>query len=134
MEKLGCCKTDQEPHKAFYKKYAGRTLKERVSLMDEIDSLYKAPTILNDDGTLSVFLALGKENHFTCPCSCKMINDIKASGELFSFSTFYACCGGHVKALWQASLGVEPRLKNVISSAISTRGRKRCEFLFDILE
>lgn len=134
MEELGCCKTHQEKHKAFYNKYADKTLKERVSLMDELDSPYKAPIRLNEDHTLSVFWAYGEENHFDCVCSCQVIRDIKKSGSSSVSSTYCACCGGHVKALLQTALGVNLRLKEVISSALNSNGKKGCEFLFDVIE
>lgn len=75
MEGLGCCKspTDQALFKAFYQKYADKTLKERVLLMPEIDSSHRAPAVLNDDGTLSVSWAIGEENNYICVCTCKMM-------------------------------------------------------------
>lgn len=136
MEELGCCKspTDQAPFKAFYEKYAGKTLKERVLHMPEIDSIHRVPTVLNDDGTLSVSWAIGEENNYICVCTCKMMREVKASGNPCASSTFCACCGGHIKAITQTALGVKLRLKSVVSSAVSTGGKKGCEFLLDIIE
>lgn len=134
MEELGCCKTNQEKHKAFYQKYADKTLKERVDLMDEIDSPHKAPTVLHEDNTLSVFWSYGEADHFTCICSCKMIQNIKKSDSLPESSTYCACCAGNIKALWQTALGVNLQLKKVVSSALISGGKKRCEFLFDVTE
>jgi len=133
MEELGCCKNQkhQAPFKAFYQKFADKTLKERVLLMTELDPM--GHRVLNDDGTLSVFWAYGEENNYTCVCPCEMMREVKASENPSVSSTFCACCGGHAKALAQTALGIKLKLKSVVSSAISTGGKKRCEFLFDII-
>ena len=139
MEELGCCKspTYQAPFKAFYNEYANKSLKERIQLMATIDSPHNSPnnrTILNDNNTLSVSWAYGEENNYDCVCNCKTVRDI-SSRENYSVSpTFCACCAGNVKALWQAALGVKLKLIDIVSSAISTGGQKRCEFIFDIIE
>ncbi len=139
MEELGCCKspTYQAPFKAFYKKYADKPLRDRVSLISTIDSPHNSPNnsvILNDDNTLSVSWAYGEENNYNCVCDCKTVKDV-SSRENYSVSpTFCACCAGNVKSLWQAALGVDLKLIDIVSSAISTGGQKRCEFIFDIIE
>ena len=139
MEELGCCKspTYQAPFKAFYNEYANKSLKERIQLMTTIDYPHNSPnnrTILNDDNTLSVSWAYGEENNYNCVCDCKTVKDV-SSRENYSVSpTFCACCAGNVKSLWQAALGVDLKLIDIVSSAISTGGQKRCEFIFDIIE
>lgn len=139
MEELGCCKSpaNQAPFKAFFKKYADKPLKDRVRLMATIDSphnsLSNSPT-LNDDNTLSVSWAYGQENNYACVCTCKTIIEVRSSGNSTVSPTFCACCAGNIKSLYQAALGVKLKLKNVVSSVISTGGQKHCEFIFDIIE
>ena len=41
--------------------------------------------------------------------------------------------GGHIRHHYQNILGVKLRLKEIVSSPISSNNKKRCEFLFDIL-
>lgn len=139
MEELGCCKspTNQAPFKAFYQKYADKPLKDRVRLMATIDSPHSPlnnSTVLNDDNTLSVSWVYGQDNNYDCVCTCKTIIEARSSGNPTVSPTFCACCAGNIKSLYQAALGVKLKLKKVVSSAISTDGKKRCEFLFDIIE
>ena len=134
MEELGCCKSDRRPQRAFRKQFGALPLPERVARMSELRSPYQAPTQSNEDGTLTVFWALSEGGRFCCPCSCKMMRTVKATQTTPVSPTFCACCGGHVKALWETALGVRLRLKQVVSSALTSDFRKRCEFLFDVIE
>ena len=47
--------------------------------------------------------------------------------------TFCGCCGGHIRNNYQKSLGVNLRLKEIVSSSSNSKGKKRCEFQFEIL-
>lgn len=133
MEELGCGKSpaNQASYKAFYKEHADRPLEERVRLFSAIDCCNNT-TVLNDDNTLSVSWAYGEENNYTCVCSCKTMKEVRSRASVSP--TFCACCSGNIKSLLQAALGIKLRLKAVVSSAASTGGKKRCEFLFDIAE
>ena len=125
MEQLGCCKTPKviAPFKAFRQKYADKTVEEKINLMDEIKSVHKPPCHLNSDGTLSVYW----DGH--CPCGAinKLPQPVNVS------ITYCGCCGGHVRNTFQNTLGVKLRLKEIVSSVISSGGKERCEFLFEIV-
>mgnify|MGYP000882739709 CR=1 FL=1 len=62
MQEQGCCKTGNPaaPHRAFGTLHAGKTLAEKVELLNKANIPHKAPSHLNDDGTLSVWW--GSEN------------------------------------------------------------------------
>jgi bacterioferritin-associated ferredoxin len=132
MEEQGCCTTGKPAaaHRAFGRKYADKTIEEKIKLFDELDTPHKPPCRLNDDGTLSVFWGFEKEGKYKCVCGYikKLPQPIKVS------KTFCGCCGGHARQNLQKSLGTNLQLKEIVSSAISTGGKKRCEFLFRILD
>jgi len=57
MEQMGCCKTPKivAPFKEFGRKYADKSVEEKINLMSEIHSGHKPHCRLNSDGTLSVY-------------------------------------------------------------------------------
>ena len=131
MQEQGCCKTGIGPkaHHAFGQANKGKALEEKVSLLNEAQMQHKAPCRLNDDNTLSVYW--GADDMKKRRCSCGFINKLPDSFEVPL--TFCGCCGGHIRYNYQKSLGVKLRLKEVVSSSSNSNGKKRCEFLFDIM-
>ena len=131
MQEQGCCKTGAGPkaHRAFGQANNGKLLEERIALLNEAQMPHKAPCRLNDDHTLSVFWGADDLEKRSCPCGF-----IKKLPDPYEVPrTFCGCCGGHIRSNYQKSLGVKLRLKEIVSSSSSSNGKKRCEFLFDIL-
>jgi len=130
MQEQGCCKTGAGPkaHRAFGLAAAGKTLREKVTLLNEAKMPHNAPCRLNADGTLSVYWGDGGLEKRNCPCGI-----IKKLPEAYEVPlTFCGCCGGHIRGNYQKSLGVKLRLKEIVSSSSSSNGQKRCEFLYEI--
>ena len=132
MQEQGCCKTGKPaaPHRAFGIEHAGKTLAQKVELLNKADIVHKAPCSLNGDGTLSVYW--GDEGLEKRDCPCGIIKKLPESFEISK--TFCGCCGGHIRSNYQKSLGVKLRLKEVVSSSSSSGGKKRCEFLYEVEE
>ena len=131
MEQQGCCKAGigTKAHNAFGAKHAGKTLVEKVASLNAAQMPHKAPCQLNEDGTLSVYWGVNDSEYNMCPCGI-----IKKLPKPRTVSpTFCGCCGGHIRHNYQKSLGVKLRLKEIVSSASSSGGKKRCEFLYEIL-
>lgn len=130
MQEQGCCKTGKpaEPHRAFGIEHAGKTLAEKVELLNKANIPHKAPCHLNGDGTLSVYWGVDNLRKKSCPCG--FIKKLPDSYEVPK--TFCGCCGGHIRSNYQKSLGVRLRLKEIVSSSSSSGGKKRCEFLYEI--
>lgn len=130
MQEQGCCKTGKPDaaHRAFGRKHKGKTVGERIALFGEMDTPHKAPCRVNEDGTLSVYWRFGEEGKYGCVCG--MVRKMQQPAEVSA--TFCGCCGGHIRHNYQNSLGVKLRLKEIVSSAISSGGEKHCEFLFEI--
>jgi len=130
MQEQGCCKTGNPaaPHRAFGIEHKGKTLAEKVELLNKANILHKAPCHLNNDGTLSVYWGAGDLKKKSCPCGFVR----KLPETHIVPKTFCGCCGGHILANYQRSLGVKLRLKKIVSSSSSSNGDKRCEFLYEI--
>ena len=132
MEKQGCCTTGRHAafHRDFARRNADKSLQERIELSGELFFVDSPPCRLNADSTLSVFWAQGEAGAYKCVCGY-----MKNKPQPMSISpTFCGCCGGHARQNLQRSLGVKLRLKQIVSSAASTNGEKRCEFLYDVFE
>lgn len=131
MEQQGCCKTGIGPaaHREFGRQNGNKPLAEKVSLLNKAQMPHKAPCRLNDDGTLSVYWGANDMRKKSCPCG--FIKKLPDSFEVPR--TFCGCCGGHIRNNYQKSLGVKLRLKEIVSSSSSSNGKKRCEFLFEVV-
>ena len=132
MQEQGCCKTGKPAaaHREFGQKYMNKTLKEKVELLNSSTVQHKAPCHLNSDGTLSVYWGKSDLRKRSCPCG--FIRKLPDTYEVPK--TFCGCCGGHIRSNYQRSLGVKLNLKEIVSSSSSSKGEKRCEFLFDVIE
>jgi len=130
MEEQGCCTTGKpaKAHSDFGKKYAQKTVEERIGLFEKLETPHKPSCKLNEDGTLSVFWGTGNEGDYKCVCGFMK----KLSQPVNVSKTFCGCCGGHARKILQRSLGVKLRLNKIASSAISSKGKKHCEFIFKI--
>ena len=129
MEEQGCCTTGKpaKAHNDFGRKYAGKTIGEKISLFDKMETGHKPLCKLNGNGTVSAFW--GNENGNN-KCVCGFIK--KLTEPVPVSKTFCGCCGGHVRKNLQRSLGVKLHLTKIVSSAVNSKGKKRCEFLFKV--
>jgi hypothetical protein len=132
MEQQGCCKTGKSDmaNRAFGLEHAGKTIKEKIDLLSKANIPYSVPCQLNSDNTLTVFWGSGEEGNYKCVCY-----GIKKLTEHINIPrTYCGCCGGHIRHNLQNALGIGLRLKNIVSSPNSSNGKKRCEFLFEIIK
>ena len=136
MEKQGCHKDEETtaPFREFGLKHADKTVDEKLKLFDELETGHKAPCHLNHDGTLSIYWGFEKDGNYQCVCRVIKRLYKERGGPVDVSSTFCGCCGGHVRHTYQYALGVKLRLKEIVSSPISSDGKKRCEFLFVIID
>lgn len=134
MEEQGCFKTGQghEMNLAFGRTHAGKSVEERISLLADATAHPNVPCRINEDGTLSIHWEIGEEGNYQCVCACykRLKKDQPQTGNLSK--TYCGCCGGHIRHHYQNILGVELRLKEVVSSPISSNGQECCAFLFEI--
>jgi len=135
MEEQGCHKDERTitPFREFGIKHKGKSIQERLDLFDELHTGHKPPCHLNPDGTLSIYW--DGWDPIKQQCVCHVIKRLykKEGGPIKVSTTFCGCCAGHVKNTIQYALGVTLKLKDIVSSPISTNGKKRCEFLFEVI-
>ena len=135
MEEQGCGKAGKgnEASLSFGRSHSGKSVEERIDLLDGVTVHPNVPRRLNEDGTLSVFWEIGEKDHYQCVCYGykRLLKDQPQTGNVPK--TYCGCCGGHIRHHYQNILGVKLRLKEVVSSPISSGGKKRCEFLFEIV-
>jgi len=135
MEEQGCYKTGEahEMNLLFGRTHAGKSVEERIPLLNDKVVHPYVPCRVNDDSTLSIFWEIGQEGNYQCVCSCyaRFKKEQPHTGNISK--TYCGCCGGHIRHHYQNILGVKLRLKEIVSSPISSNGEKRCEFLFEIL-
>ena len=134
MEDQGCYKTGKghEINLSFARSHAGKSVQERIALLSDATVHPNVPCRLNDDGTLSIFWEIGEKGNYQCVCAAhkRLKKDQPQIGNLSK--TYCGCCGGHIRHHYQNILGVELRLKEVVSSPISSNGQECCAFLFEI--
>ena len=132
MEQQGCHVNGKPAaeHVAFKLTHAGVPLEKKVRLYNESKIMYKLPCRLNPDGTLTVAWSFGEDGAYVCVCG--IIAELTLPAEMDVSPTFCGCCGGHARQNLQRALGVKLRLKKIVSSAVSSKGKKSCEFTFDI--
>ena len=131
MERQGCCVTGKPAaeHVAFKLAHVGVPLEKKVRLYNESKMMYQLPCRLNPDGTLTVAWSHGEDGSYRCVCPiiAELTQPVDVS------PTFCGCCGGHARQNLQRALGIRLRLKKIVSSAASSKGKQSCEFLFEIL-
>ena len=135
MEEQGCSKTEKftAPFRDFAQTHAGKTVEEKIPLMSALNASQNITCNLNPDGTLSFYWGFGQGNKYHC--ICRKVNHWEKQGWQPDISnTFCGCCAGHVRHSYQIALGVQLRLKEIVSSPLDSDGKKRCEFLFEIVD
>ena len=101
-----------------------------LSLAQTLESISQAnmgnPT-LTEDGM--ILTGIGAEGGFQCPCP--VFQGLET--EQVPSITYCYCCAGHFRYLYQIALGRELRTRGVLSSALVSRGKEPCRFVFEIV-
>ena len=119
------------------KELAGKTLSEKIEYVNSISDTEKI--FLNADNTLTVRWSHVDNRRFRCVCSTVVhkgtqISELalEDSNRVMPLSHCY-CCAGSGRRHMQLQLEVELKTKEIISTPISSRGEKPCEFIFEII-
>jgi len=131
MAEQGCEKYEHEPnYSQLMSKLNGKSIEERIGILNAMNINETTHYRVNDDGTLSVFANHTRNGKYIC--CCPIIH--KLSKPAMVSLTYCGCCGGHLKYHSEKSLNVKLRLIETVSSPINSNGEKFCEFLFKIIE
>jgi len=130
MAEQGCAKYAHEPHfSELMSKLNGKTIMERIELLNATKMNEQPRHKLNDDGTLSIFWYYKTNGKYIC--CCPTIHQLPESTAVSL--TYCGCCSGSVKYHSEIFLGVKLHLLEIVSSPISSNGEKYCEHLFEII-
>ena len=124
MEEQGCHKN--KPTAEYMLKFEGKSIEERISLINAMDITEQPRYRLNNDGTLCIYWYYEENGKYICVCP--IMSKMKETIPL----TFCGCCSGHVKYHAENILGVKLRLLEIVSSPLSSGGGNYCEHLFAI--
>jgi len=127
MEEQGCNKND--PSDTLMQKLNGKTVAERLEVLNAMDMSNSPRGRINDDGTLSIFWHFEDKGKYFCVCP--IIGELAEPAAVSL--TYCGCCSGHVKFHFERQLGVKLRVKETVSSPLSSNGEKYCEHLFAIM-
>jgi len=128
MEEQGCSKNEHDAEEL--RKFEGKTIEERVEIINSMHKEHELRCRINGDGTLSVFWGYGDGEKYRCVCP---IMEKLPKREAVSI-TFCGCCSGHIKYHFEQDLGVRLRLVETVSSPLSSKGEKRCEHRYEIIK
>jgi hypothetical protein len=128
MEEQGCNKN--APTAEYIQKFEGKSIEERIDILNSMGIDKEAKHRLNDDGTLSIFWHFEEKGKYICVCPIMSNLSEPTTVSL----TFCGCCSGHVKYHCEFRLGVKLRLLETVSSPLNSNGRKYCEHRFEIIE
>jgi len=127
MEEQGCNKN--EPSDALMQRLNGKSIAERLEVLNAMDMSESPHGRINADGTLSIYWHFEDKGKYYCVCPA--IGELAAPPAVSL--TYCGCCSGHVKFHFERQLGVQLRLKETVSSPLSSAGEKYCEHLFEFI-
>jgi len=106
------------------REHKGSSIEERLRAIGQVR--YMGDPVLGEDGTISA--GVGIKGGFDCPCS--VFRGWKYE-EPVPF-TYCLCCAGHFRYHYQIALGVNLRVKAVLSTALESLRRERCRFVYEV--
>ena len=127
--------------KKIGKMIADKSLNEKIIHINSISSDSEKIT-LNADNTLSVKWSFEDNGKYKCVCDATIKTGVRVAelalennnvGDCVMPLSYCYCCAGSGRRHLQLQLGVEMKTKEVISTPINSRGKKPCEFVFEII-
>ena len=126
MEEQGCNKYEHTAESMS--KFQGKTIQERVEIINAQWQEHELYCKLDSDGTLSVLWGYKDKDKYVCICPC-----LKKMAKPAASITYCGCCSGHIKHHFEQDLGVKLRLLETVSSPLSSGGEKQCEHRYEII-
>jgi len=111
-------------------KFKGKTVKDRIEILNSMWKKYELYSRINDDGTLSVSWGYEDNGKFVCICPRLEKLSKPATGSI----SYCGCCSGHIKYHFEQDLEVKLRLIETVSSPLSSNGEKHCEHHYEIIK
>lgn len=131
------CGTSQKELNAI-REIEGETLQkkiEKIACLGDYHSNWNI--ILNEDNTLTAGWSIKDNDDFACVCSTSVNRELKVSDlshkDRTMPLTYCLCCAGHCRRHLEKLLDLQLKTKEIVSSPINSKGKKPCEFIFDII-
>lgn len=126
-----CCKSGFRLNNAkqMAKEHGDKPLVEKLMILGGLK--YMGKPFLNGEGDIET-VAVGSVDLTGMYCPCWRLKSLTPTGGPMPLS-YCACCGGHFMFHYQKALGIQLRLKKVVSSALNSSGQEPCVFQYQIL-
>jgi hypothetical protein len=120
------------------KKIEAGTLRGKIEKIAGLEDFHKDWNVsLSPDKTLTAGWILRENDNYICVCSAPVKKGVKVSdiinGDRVMPITYCYCCAGHCRKHLQKLFDIELKTIEIVSSPINSKGRKPCEFIFEIL-
>jgi hypothetical protein len=108
------------------KECEGQNVEQKLRAIGQVTHM--GNPVLNEDGTISA--QIGDVGGLQCPCP--VFGGVEP--ERAVSKTCCYCCAGHFRHHYQIALGKRLRTRDVVSSALASRRKEPCCFVFEVLE
>lgn len=120
------------------KKIEAETLQKKVEKIAYLGDFHSDWNIsLSKDNTLTAGWIIKEKDDFACVCSAVVNKKLKVSdlsyGNRKMPLTYCFCCAGHCRRHLEKLLDIQLKTKEIVSSPINSKGKKPCEFIFEII-
>jgi len=130
MEEQGCEKYIHDSAISLMEQLKDKSIEERVEILNQTKMNEQPRSRLNDDGSLSIYWWYkGEDDKYICVCP--KMNESSRPEEVTI--TYCGCCSGHVRYHFENFLNEKLRLKEIVSSPLSSKGERYCEHCFEII-
>ncbi len=131
------CGTSQRELRAI-NALEGETLQEKIKKIAFLDDFHAGwNVVFNKDNTITAGWVIKDKDDFGCVCSATVKNKLKVSDLPHENRTmplsYCLCCAGHCRRHLEKLLNVQLKTKAIVSSPINSKGKKPCEFIFEII-
>jgi hypothetical protein len=108
------------------KECEGQSVEQKLQAIGQVT--YMGNPVLNEDGMITA--GVGDVGGFQCPCPVFSGVELEQAVS----KTYCYCCAGHFRYHYQIALGKRLRTRGVVSSALESRGKEPCRFVFEMVE
>lgn len=124
-----CCKTGSrlEASRAIARDHPDASTAGRLELLRK--TKYMGKPFINKDGDIET-VAVGGYSMEGGRCPCWQLRGHVPDNRTMPLS-YCMCCGGHFRFHYEKALGYKLRLKQVVSSMLSSGGKEPCVFIFE---
>ena len=119
------------------KKIEAETLQKKIERIPDLGDFHSDWNVrLNEDNTITAGWIINDNDSYACVCTSVVNKKLKVKDipneERTMPLTYCFCCAGHCRQHLERLLDIQLRTKEIVSSPINSKGKKPCEFIFEI--